>query len=68
MAGIAEPVEACCVARKWSGLTAVAPKQVRLNGVDEFGEGCGDPISRVDVGGEFVVSAAEVLDEMRVRY
>ena len=35
----------------------------RLNGMGEFSEGCGDPMPRVDAGGEFVVSAAEVLDE-----
>jgi hypothetical protein len=31
--------------------------------VGKFGEGRGDPMHRVDIDTEFVVSAAEVLDE-----
>ncbi len=35
----------------------------RSDGVGEFGEGCGDPMPGVDIATEFVVSAADVLDE-----
>jgi hypothetical protein len=31
--------------------------------VKEFGEGCGDSMRRVDIVAEFVVSAADILDE-----
>ena len=45
---------------KWSGRVTVAP---RSDGEGEFGEGRGEPMVRVEVKGEFVVAAAEVLDE-----
>jgi Domain of unknown function (DUF4158) len=34
-----------------------------LDAESEFGEGCWDPVVRVEVEGQFVVSAAQVLDE-----
>jgi hypothetical protein len=35
---------------------------LRLDGEGEFGEGCWEPVARVDVA-EFVVAAAEILHE-----
>jgi hypothetical protein len=34
-----------------------------LEGVGEFGEGCREPMARVDIDAEFVVAASQVLDE-----
>jgi hypothetical protein len=33
------------------------------DGEDEFGEGLRDPMPRIDVGGQFVMTAVEILDE-----
>jgi hypothetical protein len=33
------------------------------DGEDEFGEGLRDPMSWFDVGGQFVMTAVEILDE-----
>jgi hypothetical protein len=33
------------------------------DGEDEFGESFGDPVPRIDVGGEFIVAAVKILDE-----
>jgi hypothetical protein len=33
------------------------------DGEDEFGEGLRDPMPRIDVGGKFVMTAVEILEE-----
>jgi hypothetical protein len=45
-------------------MTERADENVRVSdGHRELVEGCADPVAGGDVGGEFVVAAAEVLDE-----
>ncbi len=50
----------CCVVAWWASLGAAVPSS---NGEGEFGEGVRDPMPRIDVGGQFVVAAVEILDE-----
>jgi hypothetical protein len=50
----------CCVGGMRAWPARAGPS---LDGVGEFGEGCREPIPRVNIDSEFVVAAAEVLDE-----
>jgi hypothetical protein len=50
----------CCVVAWWARLGAAVPSS---DGEDEFGEGLRDPMPRVDIKAEFVMTAVEVLDE-----
>lgn len=47
---------------RWRGAGRVSAVSLRLDGEDEFGEGCWEPVARVDVA-EFVVATAEILHE-----
>ena len=50
----------CCVVAWWARLGAAVHSS---DGEDEFGEGLRDPMSWFDVGGQFVMTAVEILDE-----
>ena len=50
----------CCVAAWWAGLSAAVRSS---DGEGEFGEGLRDPMPRVGIDAEFIVTAVEILDE-----
>jgi hypothetical protein len=50
----------CCVVRWWARLGAAV---LSLNGEGEFGEGLRDLMPWTDLRAEFVMAAAEILDE-----
>jgi hypothetical protein len=50
----------CCVVAWWARLGAAVHSS---DGEDEFSEGLRDPMSWFDVGGQFVMTAVEILDE-----
>lgn len=58
--GIVSPQRRCCVGRVRSGVAEVVPGS---DGTREFGEDCLEPMLLVDIDTEFVVAAAQVLDE-----
>jgi hypothetical protein len=55
-----EVTGAVALAGKWAQSPTVC---VLLDGEGEFGKDCCDPVSRVEIDGQFVVTAAQVLDE-----
>jgi hypothetical protein len=50
----------CCVVVWWARLGAAVYSS---DGEGEFGEGLRDPMPRIDVGGQFVMTAVEILEE-----
>ena len=53
-----DPERRCCVVAWWARLGAAVHSS---DGEDEFGEGLRDPMPRIDVGGQFVMTAVEIL-------
>jgi hypothetical protein len=54
----------CCVGAEEAGGSHRTPPLVReSDGEGKVGEGDREPMARIEVDGEFIVSAAEVLDE-----
>jgi hypothetical protein len=52
----------CCVVGWCARLFAAVHSS---DGEDEFGEGLRDPMPRIDFGGQFVMTAVEIMDERR---